>query len=508
MRERIMSSPIYRSNDPNEVSYYAPKRARKLSTSSLDSTTNGHDFASNGPRNTENLETELLRFRGSLDPSLVPELPIEEKWRRRSARSFEPIGDITGSFFRFLLVAFLAALIALVIVAVSPTSQTFVAKQRPSANSTRARFDGDVSGSPAGPGTRANEPRQAGTVLSDSGPSRAIQPIAGINPASTAPVARPSADKLTQPAIATRTRDTAKSAILALANPAPVAAAPPAVNPTPSVWSAPPKSVKSVPIRPNKAVRSLDRDDIEILLKQGDDFVSFGDFASARLVFGRVAAAGNARGALALAATYDPIALSRVGAKGATPDAVKAREWYAKARDLGSPDAALRLEALMNRSAAVAVSRDSTVPTHQGATMASAGNESPNKATSRNSPQSEAPVPSGSYWKSANSIMQLEARGINRKFFFYKPSGAELKAGAKAGSLRFDGQISGKGYTGTAFLYSEKCGRSAFQVSGEIENDDSRVILSGRAPHVDSNCRKIGRTDQTLIFDFMDTPPT
>jgi TPR repeat protein len=504
-----MSSPIYRSSDPHDLSYYAPKRARNLNTSSLDSMANGHDFASNGPANTKNLETELLQFRGSLEPTLVPEPPMAEQWRRHTARSFEPIGDITGSFFRFLLIAFLAALIALVIVAVWPTSQNFVAKQHPSAKSAGAPLDSDASGSPVGPGTTANRLRQAGAARSDSRPSRANQPIVGFNTAATAPAARPSPDKATQPAVGTWTRETAKSVNLALAKSAPVAAAPPAGNPTLSVWSAPPSSLKSVPIQPKMAVRYLDRDDIEILLKQGDDFVSFGDFASARLVFGRVAAAGDARGALALAATYDPIVLSRIGAKGAVPDAVNAREWYVKARDLGSPDAALRLDALASRSVAAVASRDdSTVPTHQGAVMASVGNESLNKTMSQNSAPSEAPVPNGSYWKSADSIMRLEARGSNRKFFFYKPSNAELKAGAKAGSLRFDGKISGKGYKGTAFLYSEKCGRSVFQVSGEIENDDSRVILSGRAPNVDSDCRKFGRTDQTLIFDFMDKPPT
>ena len=95
-------------------------------------------------------------------------------------------------------------------------------------------------------------------------------------------------------------------------------------------------------------MRSLARDEIETLLKQGQDFVSVGDFSSARLVFGRVAEAGDARGALGLAATYDPVALAKIGARGATPNAAKAREWYQKAKDLGSAEAGPRLEALSN----------------------------------------------------------------------------------------------------------------------------------------------------------------
>jgi TPR repeat protein len=114
----------------------------------------------------------------------------------------------------------------------------------------------------------------------------------------------------------------------------------------PSAASVPVPNAKTVPIQPEKPLRFLGPDEIETLLKQGKDFVSVGDFASARMIFRRVAEAHDARGALALAATYDPIVLGRIGAKGATPDVAKAREWYLKAKDFGSSDAAPRLEAL------------------------------------------------------------------------------------------------------------------------------------------------------------------
>ena len=103
---------------------------------------------------------------------------------------------------------------------------------------------------------------------------------------------------------------------------------------------------KTEPIERAKPVRPLGAEEIETLLKQGDDFMMVGDFVSARMVYGRVAEADDARGALAFAATYDPIVLTKIHAKGATPDVAKAREWYAKARDLGSSDATARLEAL------------------------------------------------------------------------------------------------------------------------------------------------------------------
>ena len=242
-------------------------------------------------------------------------------------------------------------------------------------------------------------------------------------------------------------------------------------------------NVKTIPIKPKQAIRRLNADEIEMLLDKGSNFVSVGDFASARIVFGRVAEAGDARGALAFASTYDPIALGRFGAKGATPDVEKARQWYAKARELGSRDAGVRLAALSS--------------TAKEPVNGAAGNSSPH----------EVPAPTASFWKSGDSTLRLEAAGVSRKFIFFEPSDAELKAGAKAGSLRFDGQIAGKAYTGTAYLYSDRCGRSAFQVSGQIENDGGRVVLMGRAPQTGNNCRELGKTDQTLVFDFVQPSP-
>jgi TPR repeat protein len=274
---------------------------------------------------------------------------------------------------------------------------------------------------------------------------------------------------------------------------------PPTANEAPSAASVPAASVSTVPVQSREPTRSLGPDEIAILLKQGEDFVSVGDFASAQLVFRRVWEANDARGAIAFGGTYDPIVLARIGAKGATPDVAKAREWYGKAKDLGSADAGSRLEAL--------ASQNFRTRAQKRAAMDSTGMKVSNEEPSQNPPANQGPAPAGTYWKHSNSIMRLEATGLGRKFFFYKPSDAELQAGAKAESLRFDGHISGNGYTGTAFLYSDKCGRSAFQVLGQIENNESRVILSGKSPQVDGDCREIGRSDQKLVFDLLNTPP-
>jgi len=98
-----------------------------------------------------------------------------------------------------------------------------------------------------------------------------------------------------------------------------------------------------------KAPRTLDPDEIKLLLKQGEQFVGAGDLASARVVLRRAAQAGDASAAVALGATYDPLVLAQAGVVGFAADIEQARSWYQKAESLGSPDATPRLQALANR---------------------------------------------------------------------------------------------------------------------------------------------------------------
>lgn len=109
----------------------------------------------------------------------------------------------------------------------------------------------------------------------------------------------------------------------------------PAVNPSPS------------PVRRPASV--IDPEEVAVLLKQGEQFISAGDVTGARVLFERAAEAGNAKGALALGATYDPSVLAKLGVRGIAPDVAKARQWYEKARDLGSAEALGRLQALVSR---------------------------------------------------------------------------------------------------------------------------------------------------------------
>ena len=99
----------------------------------------------------------------------------------------------------------------------------------------------------------------------------------------------------------------------------------------------------------SSAVRQLDRDEIAMLAKRGEQFAMVGDFAAARLILQRAAEAGDARASLSLAATYDPIVLERLGVRGISADIAMARTWYEKAKDFGSDEASQLLERLASR---------------------------------------------------------------------------------------------------------------------------------------------------------------
>ena len=81
-------------------------------------------------------------------------------------------------------------------------------------------------------------------------------------------------------------------------------------------------------------------------LKRGDEHLAEGGIAQARLLYERAAEAGLAQGAMALAATYDPAELERLGVRGLRPDRAAALRWYEKARQLGAREAEQRLRRL------------------------------------------------------------------------------------------------------------------------------------------------------------------
>ncbi len=85
--------------------------------------------------------------------------------------------------------------------------------------------------------------------------------------------------------------------------------------------------------------RPLDPEQAAILMKQGQDSLKIGDISAARVAFGRLADAGSAEAALAIAATYDSRYLVKQNVIGVVGDETKARAWYQRASELGSAEA-------------------------------------------------------------------------------------------------------------------------------------------------------------------------
>ena len=82
------------------------------------------------------------------------------------------------------------------------------------------------------------------------------------------------------------------------------------------------------------------------LMKRGDDLFAQGDLAGARLYYEMVAETGNAKAALALGRTHDPLVHERLHVRGLPPDPEQAATWYRRAVAAGSGDAEQQLKKL------------------------------------------------------------------------------------------------------------------------------------------------------------------
>jgi TPR repeat protein len=100
---------------------------------------------------------------------------------------------------------------------------------------------------------------------------------------------------------------------------------------------------------PPSATPASDQDP-QVLMRRGDANLAAGKVPVARLFYRRATEAGWAPGAMAMAQTYDPHELAKLGIVGGVqPDPEQAREWYERARTLGAADADGKLRRLTQR---------------------------------------------------------------------------------------------------------------------------------------------------------------
>jgi hypothetical protein len=109
-------------------------------------------------------------------------------------------------------------------------------------------------------------------------------------------------------------------------------------------------------------------------------------------------------------------------------------------------------------------------------------------------------LPEPAIWDHNGSVMYLVANGLSREVYYQKPRPGMLDAGARPGSLLFRGEVNNEQYLGTAYIFNLHCGPIPFEVKGPILDDDKRIVLTGRAPRVDRNCRTYGSYTSNLEF--------
>jgi hypothetical protein len=97
-------------------------------------------------------------------------------------------------------------------------------------------------------------------------------------------------------------------------------------------------------VRPPKP--PMDPEEVNRLIRRGQQLLQAGDIAPARLMLQRAAMAGNGQAALLLGGTYDPEVLRDLGVLGFASNPAMAREWYQKAAGMGVTEANRRMERL------------------------------------------------------------------------------------------------------------------------------------------------------------------
>jgi hypothetical protein len=122
----------------------------------------------------------------------------------------------------------------------------------------------------------------------------------------------------------------------------------------PAPISPPRDQVAAIPVEPRAekpaarpaVKRQIPPAEEEALMKRASEFIENADIAAARLIYEALAFKGSAQAAFAMGQTFDPEFLRNFPVGGLKADVEKAKKWYKKAVEMGSPEAQNRLAAL------------------------------------------------------------------------------------------------------------------------------------------------------------------
>ncbi|MGJ4948451.1 hypothetical protein [Bradyrhizobium sp. HKCCYLS20291] len=135
------------------------------------------------------------------------------------------------------------------------------------------------------------------------------------------------------------------SAVLVTGSTTPAPAEPKAVaHETPPVAAPPPPVAAAIP--PVDPAPAWTPNEVAAFVRRAQELLASGEVQAARLQLLRAAEARDARAAILLAKTFDPVSLKQFGVADAGADLAQARIWYQRAREWGSPEAQRQLDAL------------------------------------------------------------------------------------------------------------------------------------------------------------------
>jgi hypothetical protein len=97
-----------------------------------------------------------------------------------------------------------------------------------------------------------------------------------------------------------------------------------------------------------------------------------------------------------------------------------------------------------------------------------------------------------------NSLMEMQECDNSISISYIRPRPGMAKQGARDGSLLFDGRENNGTVTGTARLFSARCGVITYSVTGYWQGDN--LILDGSAPIRGNGCRITRHRNDHLVF--------
>lgn len=103
-------------------------------------------------------------------------------------------------------------------------------------------------------------------------------------------------------------------------------------------------------------------------------------------------------------------------------------------------------------------------------------------------------------WEHNGSMLALIADGDDRRFNYTQPRAGLLPNGVEVGTLLFAGRMEGTSLVGRARIFTRSCGELSYPVRGAFENGGARLVLTGKVPRVDTDCRPTAWADDRLVF--------